>query len=65
MIPFIIGAVSLIAYGLFDENSKPKTFKRMAKGGGVDSIKPEGYKKEDAIKYGKKLVDANLKYIAL
>jgi hypothetical protein len=33
-----------------------------AKGGGVDSIEPEGYKKEDAIKYGKKLVDANLKY---
>ena len=38
MIPFIIGAVSLIAYGLFDENSKPKTFKRMAKGGGVNSF---------------------------
>jgi Protein of unknown function (DUF1566) len=39
--------------------------KKMAKGGGVDSIEPEGYKKEDAIKYGKKLVDANLKYIEI
>jgi hypothetical protein len=35
MLPIIIGAVSLIAYGLFDENSKPKAVKKMAKGGNV------------------------------
>jgi hypothetical protein len=33
MLPIIIGAVSLIAYGLFDEKSKPKAVKKMAKGG--------------------------------
>jgi hypothetical protein len=38
MLPIIIGAVSLIAYGLFDENSKPKVVKRMAKGGNVKSF---------------------------
>jgi hypothetical protein len=38
MLPIIIGAVSLIAYGLFDENSKPKAVKKMAKGGNVNSF---------------------------
>jgi hypothetical protein len=38
MLPIIIGAVSLIAYGLFDENSKPKAVKKMAKGGNVKSF---------------------------
>ena len=35
MIPFIIGALGLIAYGLSEENNKPKPVKKMAKGGGV------------------------------
>ena len=38
MLPIIIGAVSLIAYGLLDENSKPKAVKKMAKGGNVKSF---------------------------
>jgi hypothetical protein len=46
MLPIIIGAVSLIAYGLFDENSKPKVVKKMAKGGSV-----EGFSIGDKVKY--------------
>jgi hypothetical protein len=38
MIPFIIGALGLIAYGLSEENNKPKAVKKMAKGGGVNSF---------------------------
>jgi hypothetical protein len=53
MLPIIIGAVSLIAYGLFDENSKPKAVKKMAKGGSVGNEvyieflnKEKGFKKD-------------------
>jgi hypothetical protein len=38
MLPIIIGAVSLIAYGLFEENNKPKAVKKMAKGGNVKIV---------------------------
>lgn len=38
MLPLIIGAVGLIAYGLFEENKKPNVAKKMAKGGSVDSF---------------------------
>jgi hypothetical protein len=37
MIPFILGALGLIAYGLSEENNKPKAVKKMAQGGGVNS----------------------------
>lgn len=35
---------------------------RLKDGGGVDSIEPTGYKQNDAVKYGKKLIDAGVKY---
>jgi hypothetical protein len=56
MLPIIIGAVSLIAYGLFDENSKPKAVKKMAKGGGVDM-----YSKFDLNKSGNYFASINNK----
>ena len=36
MIPFIIGALGLIAYGMSEENNKPKALKKMARGGNID-----------------------------
>jgi hypothetical protein len=42
MLPIIIGAVSLIAYGLFEENNKPKAVKKMAKGGRLTASKKYG-----------------------
>ena len=44
MLPLIIGAVGLIAYGLFEENKKPKVAKKMAKGGEVGKIYLHTYK---------------------
>ena len=48
MLPLIIGAVGLIAYGLFEENKKPKVANKMAKGGNiVDEELKEALKKVD------------------
>jgi hypothetical protein len=35
MLPLIIGALGMIAYGVSEENRKPKAVKKMANGGGV------------------------------
>jgi len=56
MLPIIIGAVSLIAYGLFEENNKPKAVKKMAKGGDVDM-----YSKFDLNKSGNFFAKINSK----
>jgi len=56
MIPIIIGAVSLIAYGLFEENNKPKAVNKMAQGGDVDM-----YSKFDLNKSGNFFAKINSK----